>query len=150
VRVGQVRGQASEEEMKSKTRMVFVCLALSLALPTTAFAQQRWVKVSAGIWDVTPQILADLTTEIESYIRNQAKEQRRELKNWEDYAFQYQGREENGRKYIFINALCDQGVKNKDLSIKMIHVFDGGSCYFSLKYDPEHKKFFDLIINGDA
>lgn len=58
--------------------------------------------------------------------------------------------QEKDKKYVFINALCNQGIKNKDLSKEIIHVFDGGSCYFSLKYDPKRNDFLDLIINGEA
>ena len=97
----------------------------------------------------SPKILVDLKAQIESYVRSQANAQGRELKNWQDYTFQYQGQEEKGRKFIFINALCVQRDRQR-LDKEIIVIFDGGSCFFSVKYDPSRKIFFNLFINGEA
>ena len=61
----------------------------------------------------------------------------------------YQGQEEKGRKFIFINALCAQRDR-QGLDKKIVITFDGGTCYFNVKYDPGQKVFFDLFINGEA
>jgi hypothetical protein len=126
-----------------------LCLILFLALFSYAEAADRWVKVRGASWDPSPAMLADLKAQIEHYVRSQAKAQGRELKNWQDYTFQYQGQEETGRKFIFINALCAQRDWQR-LDKEIIIVFDGGSCFFNVKYDPLKKAFFDLIINGEA
>jgi hypothetical protein len=144
------RCRALGEDMKTKILKALIWLALCLAVITTAGAAERWIKVANGKWDPNPKMLSDFKTKIETYVKSQAKAQGRELKNWKDYKFQYQGQEEKGKKYIFINALCDQGIKKRDLSKEIIRVFDGGSCFFSLKYDPERNEFFDLFINGEA
>ena len=94
-------------------------------------------------------MLTDLKAQIESYVKSQAKTQGRELKRWRDYTFQYQGREEKGRNYIFINALCAPTDQER-LDKEIIVILDGGSCFFNLKYDPLRKAFFDLFINGEA
>jgi len=98
---------------------------------------------------VPSRMLADLKVQIESYVRSQAKAQGRELKNWQDYTFQYQGQEEKGGRFIFINALCVQGDRQR-LDKEIVIIFDGGSCFFNVKYDPLRKGFFDLFINGEA
>ena len=116
---------------------------------TSVNAAERWIKVAGGKWDPSPKILADLKSQIKSYVRSQAKAQGRELKNWQDYTFQYQGQEEKGRKFIFINALCVQRDRQR-LDKEMIVIFDGGSCFFNVKYDPSQKTFFNLLINGEA
>lgn len=138
------------EDMKTKILKALILLALCLAMITTSAAEDRWIKVDGGKWDPSPKMLSALKTTIESYVGSQAKAEKRELQKWKTYTFQYQGQEEKGKKYIFINALCGQGMKTTDLSKKIIHLFDGGSCYFSLKYDPERNDFFDLFINGEA
>ncbi len=120
-----------------------------LALPISSQAAGGWVKVSGGDWDPSPAMLTDLKAQIESYVMSQGKAQGRKLKRWRDYTFQYQGQEEKGLKFIFINALCrlsDQQTLDKQIIV----ILDGGSCFFNLKYDPFRKVFFDLSINGDA
>lgn len=117
---------------------------------TTAGAAERWIKVAGGKWDPNTEMLSDIKTRIEAYVESQAKIQKRDLKDWQTYTFQYQGQEEEGGKYILINALCDQDIKKRDLAKRIMNIYDGGSCYFILKYDPERKDFFDLFINGEA
>ncbi len=135
--------------MKTKILKALIWLALFLAAITTAGAAERWIKVAGGKWDPNPTMLTDLKAQIESYVKSQAKTQGRELKNWQDYTFQYQGQEEKGRRYIFVNALCAQSDRQR-LDKEVIIIFDGGSCFFNFKYDPGWKLFFDLFINGEA
>lgn len=124
-------------------------VVLSLSVITSAGATDRWIKVADGKWDLSPKTLSDIKANIEGYVRSQAKTQKRELKNWQDYTFQYRGQEEKGKKYLFINALCTQS-GHQDLDKKIIYILDGGSCYFNLKYDPVKKEFFDISINDET
>jgi hypothetical protein len=126
-----------------------ILLPLCLAVATSLIAAEPWIKVAGGKWDPSPKMLVDLKAQIESYVRSQAKAQGRELKNWQDYTFQYQGQEEKGRKFIFINALCVQRDRQR-LDKEIIVIFDGGTCFFNVKYDPSKKRFFNLFINGEA
>jgi hypothetical protein len=135
--------------MKAKMFKAAIWLALALIVATSVNAADGWIKVDGGEWDPTPKMLNDLKNQIESYVQSQAKAQGRELKNWQDYTFQYQGQEEKGRKYIFVNALCNQRDR-QGLDKKIVIIFDGGSCYFNVKYDPSQKVFFALFINGEA
>ncbi len=50
---------------------------------------------------------------------------------------------------FFVNAFC-AGDDGQQLDKQMVWVFDGGTCFFNLKYDAEENKFFDILINGDA
>jgi len=136
-------------DMKRILLKPLISLVLCFAVVTSVNAAECWIKVAGGKWDPSPKMLADLKAQIESYVRSQARAQGRELKNWQDYTFQYQGQEEKGRKFIFINALCDRSDRER-LDKEIIVIFDGGSCFFNLKYDPLRKGFFDLFINGEA
>lgn len=78
-----------------------------------------------------------------------AKGEGRKLQEWTRYTFQYQGQEQRGRKFVFVNAFC-AGDEGQQLDKQMVWVFDGGTCFFNLKYDAEENKFFDILINGDA
>ncbi len=130
--------------LKSLT-LFFLCLALF----TSVNAADRWIRVYGGKWEPDSQMLNDIKIHIESYVKRQAKAQKRELKKWKSYTFQYQGWEANGRKYVFINALCKH-TEDGSLDKEIIAVCDGGSCFFNLKYDPVSREFFGLIINGEA
>jgi len=119
------------------------------AFTGTALAENKWVHIKGGSWEPSATVLADIKKRLEPYVSNQAKLQARRLRKWREYLFQYQGGEEKGRKYVFINALCrpDAGWKlEEDFYI----VRDGGSCYFHLKYDPTRRRFAELTINGEA
>lgn len=135
--------------MRVKILKPLIWLALFLAVITSVNADERWIKVAGGNWDPSPKMLGDLKAQIESYVKNQAKAQGRELKKWQDYIFQYQSQEQKGRRFIFINALCIHRGRQR-LDKEMVIIFDGGSCYFNVKYDPSQKGFFDLFINGEA
>jgi hypothetical protein len=135
--------------MKTIFLKVLIFFILCLALFANVKAAETWVKVSGGKWAPSPEILTDVRSQIESYVRGHAKAQGRELKRWQDYTFQYQAREEKGRKYIFVNALCGSTDRHT-LDKQIIVILDGGSCFFNLKYDPLRKTFFDLFINTEA
>ena len=55
---------------------------------------------------------------------------------------------EKGEKEIWVNCFCDTWDKNwkEDL----IFVFDGGNCYFNLKINLKTKKYYNVMVNGDA
>jgi len=135
--------------MKTILLKTLVSLALPFAIATSVDADERWIKVAGGKWDPSPKMLVDLKAQIKSYVCKQAKAQGRELRKWQDYTFQLLASEENGRRYILINALCKKFDRQR-LSKEIIYVMDGGSCYFNVKYDPLKKTFFDLYINGKA
>jgi len=124
-------------------------LALSLAWTSPSFAENAWVHVSNGHWIPEPSALADLKAHIESYSTSSARKQKRELRNWSEYVFQYQGQEEKGAKFILVNALCHKDPR-WNLEREFIRVLDGGACFFNLKYDPGLRRYFDLRINAEA
>jgi len=136
--------------MNSKILKLILGFALCISVITMAGAEEQWIKVTGGKWDLSPKMLSEIKTRIESHVKKHAKAQGRELKSWQSYTFQYQGQMGKNKRYIFINALCDKEMKKKDLSKEIIRVLDGGSCFFSLKYDPISKELFDIIINGEA
>jgi len=137
------------EDMKTIVIKTLIGLALCLFLSSSVDAEERWIKVAGGKWDPSPKMLAHLKAQIEPYVRSQAKAQGRELKSWRDYTFQHQGQEEKGRRFIFINALCGHRDRQR-LDQEIVVIFDGGSCYFNVKYDPSQRTFFNLFINGEA
>ncbi len=70
----------------------------------------------------------------------------------EEYLRQYFGVFINGRKLIYVNALCEKyGVKYAQYwRERFVDVYDGGSCFWHVRYDPATKKFSELMVNGVA
>ncbi len=148
MKTNEIISKAPKGRLITISLKTLILLILCLALGTGALASDKWVRVH-GVWDPGSEMLDQIKAKIKAYVRARAKAQGRELKNWSAYAFQYQGQEENGRKYIFINAFCVI-MKHQSPDKEIIVVMDGGSCFFNLKYNPLSKEFFDLFINGEA
>ena len=124
-------------------------LVVSLATgATSAGAESDWIRVEGG-WVPGPHVLREIRAGLQPYVERQAHIQRRKLRNWGQYTFQYQGREEKGHRYVFVNALCHRD-PSWNLEKRMVLVLDGGSCFFQLKVDPEQRRYYELIINGEA
>ena len=65
------------------------------------------------------------------------------------YFRQYLPVEVNGKKTIFVNALCS--IKpEEDWRKHLIIVRDGGKCYWNAIYDPATQTFSNLVVNGRA
>jgi hypothetical protein len=124
-------------------------LAFTLVVAIHAHAQNTWVRVHGGSWEPDSKVLTDLKAGLERYVKAAARGQRRELRNWAEYVFQYQGQEEKGQKYILVNGICRRE-PGWNLEKQLVFVFDGGPCFLNLRFDPKRKQYYDLAINGYA
>ena len=127
-------------------------LVALFSTPAFAADDNPWIEVEGGSWVPSPEVLATLKSGIRRYVEAQARKERRELKKWSDYTFQYQGQQQNSHKFVFVGGFCTNSglVKDVQLSKRMVLVEDGGTCFFDLKYDPGEKRFYSLYINGEA
>lgn len=72
-------------------------------------------------------------------------------KNLHKYKRQYFGCYDNeGRKYLLINAFWSKEIEGNGWLNGMIIVLDGGSYYWQIKYYPESDELKDLFVNGYA
>ncbi len=124
-------------------------MLLSATFCANAERESRWTMVDGGSWEPSAQVVTRLKERIESVVGAQAKAEGRKLEEWTRYTFQYQGQERRGRRFVFVNAFCT-GDGSQQLDKQMVRVFDGGTCFFNLKYDVEENRFFEILINGDA
>jgi hypothetical protein len=113
-----------------------------------AIAVGSWVSMSGGSWSPAPEQLSVIQSSLEPFVKQQAAEQHRQLPNWSNYSFQYQGQLDGGQRVVFINAFCIAPPEYTQR--QFVLVFDGGSCFFQVKYDPNKKRFFQLMFNGEA
>jgi hypothetical protein len=56
--------------------------------------------VNGGSWEPDRRLVRELKAQLGPYVKATARAQGRELRNWSEYIFQYQGLEEKGRKYV--------------------------------------------------
>ncbi|MDQ3394782.1 MAG: hypothetical protein M3512_11810 [Bacteroidota bacterium] len=158
-------------------RIIYLILLLGLLRPACGFSQSdkkdiiyNWNTNQSSLWisiDSTFQKFAPSDEEINlakeiaiNYIdslestRNSQirKEFGKILKyNHARYYRQYVAFIDNeGKKKIFINAVCDSFVKNKDLKKEWIFVLDGGSCFFQMEVDLETEEITSFSVNGEA
>jgi hypothetical protein len=73
------------------------------------------------------------------------------IENPTQYFRQYLAIVQSGKRQIFVNAFCrategDSEGWHHNLQI----VYDGGTCYWQVFYDPLTQKFSNLMINGVA
>jgi hypothetical protein len=137
--------------MKDMKRLLGLVLIISAVLiPLRAQAEDpQWYCPKGGSWQPSDEVVREIETTLEDHVKKIAKQKSRGLRPWAVYSFQLQGQEKNGKKYVYINALCN----SQDASLlgrSLIVVMDGGNCFFNVKYDPVNKVFYDLFINGEA
>lgn len=67
------------------------------------------------------------------------------------YRRQYLGYSDNGEKWILVNSFCE-GYWKRDASWQNIAVvvYDGGDCYFRVRYRVLSRSFSGLDINGES
>ncbi len=112
-------------------------------------AQDNWVLVEGGSWTPDIEIIQKLKTNYIQFIKNESIALGYPIVDPSSYFYQYQGRAQKEHLYIFINAFCSSP-KDYPVEKGMYFVLDGGKCYFQMKYDKRQKKFYDLVINGEA
>jgi hypothetical protein len=135
--------------MKLTISTILTALAFGVAFGANAELENRWVKVEGGSWIPSTQTISRINQQIESFVGAQAKAEGRKLREWAIYTFQYQGQEDGGRKFVFVNAFCVSDMAWR-LNKRMVMVTDGGSCFFNVKYDPEKNQFFELLVNNEG
>ena len=117
--------------------------AITLALVATS-----WIQVQGGAWTPSPKVMVVVRENIQSFVVGESVTKKRLLEKWSSYTFQYLGKRDKNGKYLFINATC--GKPSHDMSKIIRLVEDGGTCHFTLKYNPKTRTFSDLYFNYDA
>jgi hypothetical protein len=72
-------------------------------------------------------------------------------RNLRSYRRQYFGYSDHGEKWVVVNSLCEEHwKKNASWRIGAMVVYDGGDCYFRVRYQISTAKFAGLDINGES
>ena len=129
-------------------RALVVLLVLSVSTFAHAIIASQWVEVSGGAWHPDSATLPKLEAALMPAV-TVASKGRGQMRKLSDYTFQYQGRKSLlGKPYVFVNAFC--GTASVDVRSTWVEVFDGGTCYFSAKYDATANRVYDVQVNGVA
>lgn len=108
-----------------------------------------WIAVQGGAWQPSQETLNQIQPQVEPLLTKQLDALHKKSKiKFADYSFQYQGQQSLERKYVLINAFCRK--PKGDLTKDLYYVFDGGLCFFHVKYDPAKNEFYEFEFNGDA
>ena len=51
----------------------------------------------------------------------------------------------NGKKVLFLNALCST---DENARKRLVFMHDGGKCFWHAMYDPATRTYSDLTVNG--
>ena len=73
----------------------------------------------------------------------------RHIDNPREYYRQYLAVSVDGKKKIYLNALCSID-NNEDWHKHLTIVYDGGKCFWHAIYDPATQRYSDLTVNGIA
>jgi len=116
-------------------------------------------------WTPSPEQIARLESTLKAYLADVASGRRKGVADYwrapsqakaivargDSYKRQYFGVTEGGRKWILVNSFCEGHWKREDYwHDRPVIVHDGGSCYFTVLYDPASSQFDKLSINGEA
>lgn len=73
----------------------------------------------------------------------------RRIDNPTEYYRQYLAVSTNGKRKLFLNAICSAH-QDANWRKSLIVVEDGGKCFWHAIYDPSTRTFSDLSVNGTA
>ena len=134
--------------MPARMRVALLLSSLIVAA-SPVLASSNWFQVDGGSWVVDEATAAAIDKDIQSSVRDLAGKGFKLFAAWDRYTFQYQGRGDGSGRFVYVNAFCSTP-SDKNLTTRFVEVFDGGACFFQVKYDPTTHKFFDLSVNGYA
>ena len=117
-------------------------------IPSLAIVVGTWIYVPGGAWQPDQSEVSDARVKLRPYVVAQAKARGDDLPAWRSYTFQYQGRELEGRKVIYVNAFCS--TPPDDVERNMVMTLDGGTCFFQAYYDIEIGEYIRIFFNGVA
>jgi hypothetical protein len=104
-------------------------------------------------WTPSPEQIAQLEVQLKPYLERATTPQAKVIAaGLGSYKRQYLGiSDDGGRRWIFVNGFCEGFWKRDDSwRDEFVIVFDGGTCYFQVLYDPSSSQFGPLAINGNA
>jgi len=157
----------------------FMCAVIALASSRIAASQEHSQLVDTGVifsqqqlekvplhrldvnsilgltppfWTPSPKEIAALEGQLKPYLADLAPAEAKVIAaTLGSYKRQYVGYTDGGKRWILVNGFCEDHWKEEDTwRDRIVFVFDGGSCFFTVRYDTSRSPFEHLLINGGA
>jgi hypothetical protein len=122
-----------------------VLLPGSAARQVKQLCSREFPKVD-GAWTPSRTILETMESRIEKVAELESMHGR--IKDPRQSYRQYVGVLIKGKRYIYINGMCERPRENWDKRLE--DVCDGGSCFWGVLYNVESGNFSNLQTNGNA
>lgn len=105
--------------------------------------------ITPPYWTPSFEDIARLERQLKPYLAGEPTPQAKQI-GTKPGKRQYLGYTNDGRRWIFVNSLCEWLTKDRPWreDFIIIIVFDGGSCFFTVRYDLSNSQFDELRING--
>jgi hypothetical protein len=129
----------------------------TVVLPTPtasdlAFAEMAVARLfNNGTWQISKTNLADLEVALPQVagLKAEGWPAAIHIDHPEKYFRQYVAVIQGARKFIYVNAFCDERF-TPYWRYRLVVVSDGATCYWQALFDPARHKFSDLMINSRA
>jgi hypothetical protein len=140
-------------------------MMISIGSQRIAAAQERTQPVETGVilspstqegdrfgmtpafWTPSPEQIAQIEVRLKPYL--DASHQGEWIAKLGAYKRQYLGYTDGGKKWIFVNSLCERFWKTEESwRDGLIIMFDGGPCFHNVRYNSSSGQFDQLHING--
>jgi hypothetical protein len=108
-------------------------------------------KPSMENWEPTVADINDLESSLPQITALSGKQPdaNQRIDDPDQYFRQYLAVVVNGKKTIFVNAMC-RTEPGEDWRKHLTLVMDGGKCFWNAVYDPSTRTFSNLVVNGRA
>lgn len=143
----------------------YLCMVIALAVPGTAISQEHSLLVDTGVifsaqqlersadanrkmgitppyWTPSSEDVARLERQLKPYLATTPQAKAQSSKR------QYLGYTKDGTRWIFVNSFCEWWMKDRSWHEDIFIVFDGGPCFFTVRYDQSNSQFHELRVNG--
>ena len=119
---------------------------------TKAFSSEPYAHQLKGVppyWTPNSEQVRALEEALPGFLQESWPADHPPIENLDRYVRQYFGITSEAGRAVVLNAACDSyASSNPEWRKHFIFVFDGGSCFFQLEYDPLSKQFRNLSVNG--
>lgn len=131
----------------------------SVVLPAEQLEKVLWlcsrpgprIEDVMGTWEVTEEVVALLEADLPKLRRLRASCCIRGLRIRQPWSFfrQYLGIVIDGRRVVYVNFFRDEE-SFPQWRERAVQVCDGGDYYWGAIYDPDTRRFSQLVVNGEA
>jgi hypothetical protein len=106
--------------------------------------------ITPPYWAPTSEEIARLEGQLKPYLEGVATlGAKAAIAKLENSKRQYLGYTDADKKWVFVNSICEASWKRHGFWYDdIIIVFDGGPCFFNVRYDLSSAQFDQLQING--